>query len=377
MRRLLVLDRPAALAYLASVAVGLVVLAAAGQMTSGHNLYRDFVRFHAYLSPQTLYYPTASQVVALARETGRPDQTLVIIGGSSIAYGAGQGTGDLWTRALERRLGDRYAVLNLAMLGGTLQEHGGVAAEALIAGGRDVVFVGQGAGAADGRVYRAIVWDARARGYLLPDPEREAALDLPASPQLDEERSELRIRSALDRWLAFADLWTAIGYRVGFTVWWPGIPPGYLFAEPRAAFSDPTVSLPPDAHHPPHLEQTHRTAIDTLLAGVCTQGEDRAWKPKPETNLGIALLLPPALRERSLLLVMVPSPHYRSHPSESAQACLVATFAQSTDRLRAEGYRTLLLGEDWTEADYVDLLHTSPANAERMAAEIAEAIRAR
>ena len=94
LRGLLVLDRWSVTAYLVSFVVGLVALAWAGRMAAGVNQFEGFRRFHENMNPLSFFYPTASEVVALARESAGAGQTPVIVGGSSITYG--------WARAKTR-----------------------------------------------------------------------------------------------------------------------------------------------------------------------------------------------------------------------------------------------------------------------------------
>src|SRR5690242_14652418 len=98
LRRLLVTDRWTAATFLASLILGLVGLSIAGRVSASQNQFVEFIRFHRYVNPETFFYPTASEVVAVARAGARSDQVLVIIGGSSIMFGAGQGVDELWTR---------------------------------------------------------------------------------------------------------------------------------------------------------------------------------------------------------------------------------------------------------------------------------------
>src|SRR5205823_5314214 len=54
--------------FLVGVVLAFLGCCALGRLVSRHNPYKWFVRFHRYIHPETLLYPTASQVRALARE---------------------------------------------------------------------------------------------------------------------------------------------------------------------------------------------------------------------------------------------------------------------------------------------------------------------
>ena len=116
---------------LAGVALGLGLLAVAGRLVTRDDWHRDFHRFHPFIAPETLYQPTVAEMCAIIRARCRPGQILVVVGGNSVFQGVGQPVEKLWTRRLQERLGDRYAVVNLAFRGSAPTDAGALAAEAL------------------------------------------------------------------------------------------------------------------------------------------------------------------------------------------------------------------------------------------------------
>jgi hypothetical protein len=103
--------------FFAGVCSALVACSLAGHIVGELNPFPAFRRFHRCIGPETLYYPTASQVRAVARDQLRPDRIAVVVGGSSVFHGAGM-TGDgLWTLRLQELLGEQYRVVNLGMRG--------------------------------------------------------------------------------------------------------------------------------------------------------------------------------------------------------------------------------------------------------------------
>src|SRR4051794_20856253 len=116
---------------LLGVAVAFGGCCLAGRLVSHRNHLHHFNRFHMLISPQGLYYPTAGQVRALARNTLDRDKVAVIVAGSSVTYGGSQKLEHCWTKRLQDELGDGYQVLNLALPGGRPSEIGAVAAEFL------------------------------------------------------------------------------------------------------------------------------------------------------------------------------------------------------------------------------------------------------
>ena len=180
--------------------VGLVCLSVLGRLVSQQPPLENFSRFAPILSPTALFYPTASEVVALARNSASPDEILVIVGGSSVARGDGQSTGNLWSRRLEEQLGPPYRVVNLAMASGAMVEYGAIAAQALRVEGRRVIFVSDVLGLSlsppDGGTWKYVFWDAYFKGLLLPDAHRDAVIARREEVAArTAEGTELRIRS--------------------------------------------------------------------------------------------------------------------------------------------------------------------------------------
>ncbi len=60
-------------AFLAGFALGLVVLSVLGRHVSSENLFQGFQRLHMFVNTTALYYPTASQLQALAADTVASD----------------------------------------------------------------------------------------------------------------------------------------------------------------------------------------------------------------------------------------------------------------------------------------------------------------
>ena len=126
--------------FLAGLAVGLIALSVIGRLVSQTNYIEHFQRFHRYISADSIYYPTASQLRQLARSSVTDGQVLVIVGGSSVMQGVGQGTAELWTDELQQLLGSSFRVLNYADGGGGVDDGGGVAAQMLVRDGYPVIY---------------------------------------------------------------------------------------------------------------------------------------------------------------------------------------------------------------------------------------------
>ena len=112
--------------FLGGFVLGFVICCAAGYVISSKARLNHFSRFYLAIEPQTLYYPTASELLQTVRHKVPKDKILVLVGGSSIFRGAGQDPNEIWTDNLQQLLGDKFKVLNYATDGASFSSYGGV-----------------------------------------------------------------------------------------------------------------------------------------------------------------------------------------------------------------------------------------------------------
>ena len=74
----------AAPALLLGVGCAFVGCCLAGRVLSRHNFFAGFERFHQQTSPESLFYPTASQLRALGRARLARDKVAVVVGGEVV-----------------------------------------------------------------------------------------------------------------------------------------------------------------------------------------------------------------------------------------------------------------------------------------------------
>jgi hypothetical protein len=370
-------------ALLAGVIASFVACCALGRAVSRVNVYRDFTRFHPHISCLSLYYPTASQARAVARAGLTPERIAVVVGGSSILYGHGQGAENLWTRHLQALLGDRYRVFNFAQQGAPPADFGPVAAEALERDHKKVIFVtniwpstGGVTGEPDGALHQYFFWDAYYKGLLTRDPEREARLaELAREKKDDEAYAELKRRARLDAWLYNQDLWTAFTYRCASAVWCPLVAGSALRARRRYPDSDPV--LPAGQYRAEQDEPVLRS----LRAGL---GHRYPLPPTPAPDADYSgtplvqtfkLCVPPPFRRRTLVVLSHFNPFAVKLLPPETQANHAANYRESTWALEQAGFAAMELGRDFTGPDYIDLVHVGAVAAPRMAAEVAAKVR--
>jgi hypothetical protein len=360
-----------------------------------HNQYQRFTRFHGFLGPETLYYPTASQVCELARARLDPTRIAVIVGGNSILHGTGQRSSKLWTRQLQEALGDDYRVLNLAVRGGLPAEFGGVVAECLQGEFPRLIYItdvspttGVG-GEPDGILYRYLYWDARYKGMLLPHPDRERYFsDRKAKePKEAQQLDELKAGRRLDARLFYQDLWTTCVLKKAGTVWAPFLQSS--FTRPRLALADlddvqwaDWLRLKEAGFREEDMALV-RTSVATfgsfvvggpLPPAAVRQGLSLRPGDSPVVQL-LWLCFPPATRARSLVLVLSDNPRYVGRLAPEERADYRWSLAGMTEVIEKAGFAAKWVGDDFSEADFIDRCHLSEAGGRALARVVAPKVR--
>lgn len=381
---------PAAL-ILGAVAA-FVACCVAGRLAARRNFYKHFVRFDPYRNPMTFYYPTASQVRALARERLDRKRVAVIVGGNSILNGIGQHTARVWTRSLQNLLGDDYRVLNLAMLGAETGEFAGTMAEILEAEYDRVIYLGilnssTNAGDPDGNIYRYFFWDAHFKGMVPPCPERLRYLadqEEQRRKQGDHSLTELKAGRRLDGRLYYQDLWTAWTYTKLSTVWAPLL--RNHFPRPRQAIPDFYDVEAPAGRAPPPSEGD----MKLLVSFAETAGAQAIGRPLPPPGERASLrsrpadsplvrnlwrCFPPPTRQRSLILVISDNPTYVERLPPRTQDDYHWGFARLAEVIRAAGFPALAVGEDFSGDDFIDRCHLTEQGGRALAQAVAPKVR--
>ena len=378
------------MAFLAGFAIGMVVLSVLGAFAGSMQTLERFVRFHRYINPEGLYYPTASQVVALAREHATTGSVLVIVGGDSLFFGTGQSTSGLWSRALQDELGSDYDVLNLAFPSGGYQEHGAVAAQQLLGDGHKVLFLGDAfpgyAVPPDGYQYPYVFWDAYYKGLLLHPDERtaQAEQDYQRSAKTDQ-LIELQAHYRLDSVLHFGDLWNYVAYNYLFTVWnqFAGAVTGN-FLLPRRLYADPLEDYtppPPEVRYSAAAREVELPRVRALALRGCDRDGTGAlipyeasafWRQVRDYN-GAAL--PQELRERSVMVLNYWSTVYREQLTGEERDCFGQVYAEAARALTDAGFQVVLTGADYADEDYHDRIHLTDSGGRKLARDVAPEIR--
>jgi hypothetical protein len=368
-----------------------------GYLASRHNPFNAFERFHVFLSAETHYYPTASQVGELARSKLDPTKIAVIVGGSSRLHGTGQALPFVWTHRLQAELGGEFQVLNLALRSGTTAEFAESVAEMLYHEYPRLIVVsdlnpgGMSFHRPDGNHYRYFYWDAFYKKLLLPAPGRDMVIRAISAIEDDQAAktgkivlpdTELRRRMRLDSLLYFTDLWNWVGYRYAFTLWTPHSqapftkPRRSMFDSDKGAF--PIATRFPSPWTPADVERLRQS-----IANLAVMPDGADWVDDPTSSKWVAyhrLLansFPEAMKNRLVLLVPRHATYDLNQLTAEEQAQYARICRATVRATEAEGIAALEIGEGFTVEDYADLLHFSPRGGDKMAVLVAAKLRER
>jgi hypothetical protein len=377
-------------AFTLGIVVSIVALAANGRREANRNFHPGFTRFHRDIAPDTKYYPTVRELMAIARERAAGEKILVIVGGNSILYGVGQPAGRVWSEQLQRELGPGYAVVNFAMRGAGVTDCGAVVAEALRTEFPRQIYLANAAPTQpsfpDGTVsYRFVFWDAYYKGLLVDDAPRAAAIKetYRSRPATFEGLTEQRVRSALDSVLSFGDVWNRFTFERCNTTWSSERKRGLDSFAPRKVYPDdePDYLASPDSERLPggsRFDAELDFARDVTLHAF-TPGKNGGWEPyQPAWDQlaeSIGSAIPASLRARTLIVLTRNNPHYfaRMTPAEQKRDDLAYTL--SVQVWQKAGYEAFDCGRNYSAGDYGDRIHLSSTGGNKLAGQLASEVR--
>jgi hypothetical protein len=373
------------------IVVSFLACCLAGRLTQDRNCYRDFQRFHGYLSFTTLHYPTVSKVRAAARARLERNRIAVVVGGNSVLLGGCCNLDDVWTARLQDLLGDEYRVVNLAMLGARPSEFGATAAEVLLLDYPRLIFITNTwpcpavplSASPDGRpVFRYFFWEAYWKGWLQHYPARENALRLLERETRDKAFPELKAQLQLDEILRFRDLWTALEFNQGSTVWCQGLGPRWM--QPRKCYPDRSDTAPPPALAT--LDKGSTKEVARLRDEVTYHNRTLQMPPSAATDGRIVAgpgaleqsvndCFPSVIQKRMVMLVCDTNPYYVNQLTPLERVDYYAQSAKTVEALQRMGVAALEVGKDYPVEAYFDNVHLVREGERRMAEAVAPHVR--
>jgi len=352
-----------------------LALVAAGQHTANINSLAGVKRFYQQVSPEGQFYPTARQVWQLTLSQARRDKVNVIVAGSSVMFGSGQGPGGTVADRLQEALGDGYVVLNLAMRGCPLPGPGLFVAERLLKEGYPIILIGdlslenpdrdQVPFSMGAEVYHYFYWDARFNGFLLPGQPREAG----SVKTLGFHSSDKALGALANVPLAFNELWTALAYHLTGLATIPSIVTWAEFSKPRDGFPD-EAEAPPDRHY---INWQAEVEVVTEIGTFCLRTHDEdMW----DRERGLwAAAIPEPMRPFIVIVNGAMSPTIVQAIPPDLQAAWREKILRLHDELVKFGLSPVIDRDGFDGEDYIDMLHMSSSGARKLAERLAEPVR--
>jgi hypothetical protein len=372
---------------LGGVALGFLLCCGAGRAVSARPMFENFLRFHIPISPTSLFYPTASELVSQVRNTVPTDKCLVLVGGASYFRGAGQNPKDLWTLELQRLLGDDYAVVNFAMDQAGITSFAGVAFQVLARDYPRIAYVTNASpvvvDAVDGgEIYRYVFWDAYYKGMLdLPTPWSDRVRELAKTERKDRAGLELHLGKWTDHFTYACDLWTYVGYKHFFTVWSDFFPQTTTTA--RREYVDPVNTALAQKQqafrdNPAYTKRYEDSNKDYATKGFI-KDETGRWKIEPSafdiiSQLSVSMF-PDDLRPKCYLVLVRTNPYFMKTFTEDDWSRHQTMYRLGQEAFEHAGYRVVQLPDaDFTPDDYFDAGHYMVSGGRKLAKAVAERI---
>ena len=369
------------IAFFVGIVIAFALCSYAGHLVAKHNIYNNFHRFHDYISPASLYYPTISQMVSIVESQSTPEQTIVIIGGNSVFYGLGQNEDDLWSDNLQKLLGNKYAVFNFANPSADPFEWGYWTAESLLKKHRKVIYatiaVPGKVGDSDGSdVYGYGYWDAHDKNLLIHDKFRDQKVEARLSQLKGKDQlkiAELRLRSKLDSLCYFEDLWTAVAYDKFFTVWTHLTATSPL--KPHKEYAD-------IKYFPGPVEERFKSeeGLASIRSYSKSYFEYNTSTPRQsfwyKTLSDMYGLIPHHLKKNCLVVVSTHTPAYLDRLSKIERSREDQAGALSTKTWIKAGYHSTGLAGTLKSDDFLDCRHLVASGGHKVAAIVAEQVSA-
>jgi hypothetical protein len=374
--------------FFAAFLAGLVLCSFLARRVSRTGYHEDFTRFHQVISPEAQYYPTLEEMCGIVRTSCRPDQILVIVGGNSIFNGVGQPADKMWTVELQRQLGDRFAVVNLAFRGALCTDGGAVVAEVLRKEFPRQVYVANTAPFSEPapygvEPYRYLFWEARSRGLAESfAPREELVSDYVGSTYHWGERFNLRALGWLDRALRFRDLWNWVGYEYIFTIQNPIVPhmPGAIL--PRKDFPDSETdfeSQPFENRFRPEYMDAEMRIVRAFSGNFYFRDFQGHWRLKPFARMEFDRVaggaFPDDLKARTLIMLSGNSPHYLKELSADEKLRDDLAYREGVAEWKKMGYASDDYGRDYDETDFGDRTHLTSTGGAKLAVQVGDDVR--
>ena len=280
-------------------------------------------------------------------------------------------------------------VVNFAFRGALCTDGGAIVAEALRKEYPHLIYVANtspfGAAAPFGtEPYRYLFWEARSRGVLESFGLRDFALKDFASHQMGAgERFDVWARASLDRVLRFRDLWNYIGFTYFFTIPNPATPHLPEATWPRSRLADTENdfdAFPFEQRFRPDIRTAEMKIVRGFSWSYYEQGPDGAWRVKPTEleryDFAVRAAFPDDLKPRTLIMLSRNCRLYLDQLTPSELARDDQAYLDCAALWQKYGYSCAEYGRNYEPADFGDRTHLTAEGGLKLAADVAERVRA-
>ncbi len=370
--------------------LGFILCCVSGYVVSTKARFHHFSRFFRAIDPQALYYPTASELLVTARHDVRPEQILVLIGGSSVFKGDGQDPDELWSDELQKLLGNKFKVLNYAADSASFSSYGGVAFRMLRKEHPKIIFVAaayrfDSEGGMDGtEPYQYLFWDAYYKKLFQPDKKEAELIKHMIKKQIKTTAgAEMHIFCFLDSFFYFKNLWNGVTYRLFSTAW-----SEHLFQNPlrpRRVYHD--EPLAPDYkklviktyNHDEEYFKKYVELIKVIATGLVVDLSKAPLQIREETvhnaREGYDQVFQPADRSKILMVQTAYNTFIIAATAPPVQKAYWFANDQSALLLKALGYHALNVGKDFIRSDFTDFGHLTGSGGKKLAVQVAKKVK--
>jgi hypothetical protein len=373
--------------FLGGLLCGLILCSGLARFESFRGYHDEFTRFYIYISPDAQYYPTLEEMCGVVRMHCRKDQILVIVGGNSIFHGVGQPADKLWTNELQRQLGDRFAVINLAFRGAFCTDGAAVVAEVLRKEFPRQIYVANSGPFAmpvpeGSETYRYLIWEARSRGLLESFAPRDEIVNEYRRQEFTwGQRFDLWALDSLDRALRFRDLWNWVGYKYIFTIQNPYTPHFPAAIWPRDRFpdrEDDFEDVPFSKRFRPEIQAAEMEIVRGFSSVYYFRTHAGDWRLRPIYSLNFNRMVegafPDDLRARTLIMLSRNSPLYLRQLTPDEMLREDDAYRDCIHAWRAAGYEADDYGRDYEDTDFGDRTHLTSTGGLRLAAQVSSQV---
>ncbi len=320
-------------------------------------------RFWVMQSPGTNFFPTIRQQHIWVKQQATIDQTIVVLGGSSFLLGNGQPV-DLSTGVvLQKKLGPKFKVVNLAVQGGGAFGQGLYVASKLRSEGYKVIFIsdinpGYAPPFENDTPYAYSYWQAKFAGFLGDASESQS--DFTSVPI-----NYKSVLALLNQYLYFQELANYISFeyiKINNSPY-SGLPN----FTPLGRWKDEEKVVP--------FEERHKnTAIEEAYFKQAYAYADRFYITE-STYREVAQKyfegITAANSPRTILVACESNPRYLAPIGKELLKNYYSIINNQIKALNRKGLEAYSACEGFSQEDYGDIIHLVPSGAEKLASNLA------